>query len=312
MTMKDIEYIIEIAEAKSISKAAQNLYISQPDLSVSIRSIEQELGNDLFIRTKRGIEVTDFGYQVLDCFYPIYNQFLQVQETCHSIALKERQRFSVSSVSLKFVNNVFLKMYENYADEKVSFNYLEGTTSGVIENVVSQRAEIGIIIFSSFQQMYYQRLLRHKGLQYGKLSTEPPHIIISSKNPFYNKDIADIDIKEMASFPFIASYSDSLYNFSDGAPLAAEVSQLMRSCNVFVSNRACLYDFLHNTNGYSISSNNANTYKQNPAYANIKAIPIRNPKFTFEIGWIKLERFQLSQMAEVFLQEIIKLMNGNE
>lgn len=50
-----------VANVKNISKAAEELNISQPAISKSIKNLEQSLGGKLFIRTRRGVELTDEG-----------------------------------------------------------------------------------------------------------------------------------------------------------------------------------------------------------------------------------------------------------
>lgn len=61
MDTKIIEYVIAIAEEKSLSKAAEKLYISQPALSQRLKKLEEELGTPLFIRDNAGLSITDAG-----------------------------------------------------------------------------------------------------------------------------------------------------------------------------------------------------------------------------------------------------------
>ncbi len=58
---RDIDYVIAVAECKSISRAADLLYISQPSLSRYLSNLEDELGVNLFIRTINGTELTEAG-----------------------------------------------------------------------------------------------------------------------------------------------------------------------------------------------------------------------------------------------------------
>ena len=55
MDIKYFEYVIEIVECGSINKAAQNLQMLQPNLSVCIKNLEQELGFPIFRRQHSGI-----------------------------------------------------------------------------------------------------------------------------------------------------------------------------------------------------------------------------------------------------------------
>lgn len=61
MTLKQLEYIVEISRSGSINKAAQNLYVAQPSLSAAIKQLEQELHFSIFRRKSSGIELTSEG-----------------------------------------------------------------------------------------------------------------------------------------------------------------------------------------------------------------------------------------------------------
>ena len=63
--MKDIIYVLTAAECKSISRAAEILYISQPALSRYISKLERELGLALFERSGEGIRLTDATWSML-------------------------------------------------------------------------------------------------------------------------------------------------------------------------------------------------------------------------------------------------------
>lgn len=71
MTIKQLEQLIAINQHKSINRAAEKLFISQPNLSYSLRSLEKEIGFPLFNRTPRGMELTPNGRIVLDNAYTI-------------------------------------------------------------------------------------------------------------------------------------------------------------------------------------------------------------------------------------------------
>ena len=52
---------LSVAENKSISKAAAQLYISRPAVSITIRKLEENLNTTLFIRKSKGVELTEKG-----------------------------------------------------------------------------------------------------------------------------------------------------------------------------------------------------------------------------------------------------------
>ena len=61
MTSRELLYVKTIADEKSITKAAQKLYLTQPSLSHCVASIEKQLGTRLFRRTTSGLVLTYAG-----------------------------------------------------------------------------------------------------------------------------------------------------------------------------------------------------------------------------------------------------------
>jgi DNA-binding transcriptional LysR family regulator len=78
MTERELLYIKTIADEKSISKAAEKLFLSQPSLSKCISSVETALGTKLFKRTNTGLIPTYAGeryYKIATEILKIYNDF---------------------------------------------------------------------------------------------------------------------------------------------------------------------------------------------------------------------------------------------
>ena len=80
MEFKHIEYFIETANHKSISKAAEALFISQQALSRCIQNLEAELNCKLFERTVKGSVLTEDGKLIYDKFLPIVEQYRSTEE----------------------------------------------------------------------------------------------------------------------------------------------------------------------------------------------------------------------------------------
>lgn len=55
MPHQNLRYVIEVANSRSFSKAAQALYMSQSALSTAVKEVEDELGTKIFLRTNRGV-----------------------------------------------------------------------------------------------------------------------------------------------------------------------------------------------------------------------------------------------------------------
>ena len=82
MREEQCRYIIEIAQAGSVNKAAENLFISQQSLSRALNSVESELGVRIFARDARGVKLTADGEEVLRRLHVIVGCFDELHAYC--------------------------------------------------------------------------------------------------------------------------------------------------------------------------------------------------------------------------------------
>ena len=61
MELRQLEYFVGVAEERHFTRAAEQLMVSQSGLSAAIRSLEDELGAPLFVRSTRSVDLTDVG-----------------------------------------------------------------------------------------------------------------------------------------------------------------------------------------------------------------------------------------------------------
>lgn len=118
LNMMTIQYFVTVADTGNMTKAAGELYLTQPTLSRQIAALEQTLGVTLFNRTKGGVELTERG----KVFYKECRELLDAYNLFSSKAFEFRN-MTVGSITTGFykqnevdainLNNEFFKLYPN-------------------------------------------------------------------------------------------------------------------------------------------------------------------------------------------------------
>lgn len=65
MDLRQLQQFVVLAETGNFHRAAERLHMAQPPLSISIRKLESSLGTPLFVRTTRGVKLTQAGEAAL-------------------------------------------------------------------------------------------------------------------------------------------------------------------------------------------------------------------------------------------------------
>lgn len=147
MTVEKIRYFIEVARSSSITQAAKNLYVSQPNLSKQIAQMEAECGFALFSRTKHRLELTEAGAK-------LYEQLQHVPDTIETafaqakeISLRSAQRLSVGVMELQEMSEMLMPAIAEFSRqypmvdvnlERTGFSRLRvGLDSGMYDVIVT-------------------------------------------------------------------------------------------------------------------------------------------------------------------------------
>ena len=117
MKLEQIEQAIMVAKTKSISLAAESLFISQPNLSLSIKKLEEEIGYPIFDRTNKGVEVTPLGQNFIDLAKLIMLQIRQLQNIGNYAARKSQQLLSIAHMHYRYVNRAAAQLFNNHSDQ---------------------------------------------------------------------------------------------------------------------------------------------------------------------------------------------------
>ena len=101
MTLIQLKYILTIAETKSLNKAAEQLYVSQPSLTNALKELEKEIGITIFFRSGRGVTLTNDGVEFLTYARELYHEYEQLSDNSTFFTARNRLIFSfIFSTSL--------------------------------------------------------------------------------------------------------------------------------------------------------------------------------------------------------------------
>lgn len=181
MNTKIIEYVIAIAEEKSLSKAASRLYISQPALSQRLKKLEEELGTPLFHREKDGLAITDAGRIYINGGRSI----LKIKEDAlHQIRSLDSNtdntlRFGCACMEALECIHIFR---ENFPDtELITMN---NTTPLIQTALLTGRLDMAVMLTTSLQHNLLEFLPLKTCRMY--LAVPDGHPILQEENPSQN------------------------------------------------------------------------------------------------------------------------------
>jgi LysR family hydrogen peroxide-inducible transcriptional activator len=80
MTITQLQYVLAVAEHKNFTLAAEKCFVTQPTLSMQIQKIEEELGIQIFDRTKKPIQLTEIGLKIVNQSKNIVNEANRIQD----------------------------------------------------------------------------------------------------------------------------------------------------------------------------------------------------------------------------------------
>ena len=96
MNTKQIDYCVELAHTLNFSRAADNMFVSQPTFSYQIRLLEEEIGFSIFDRSGRGASLTPAGRQFVSYLIHMREEMKRAIEQGQNFSSKYREDISIS------------------------------------------------------------------------------------------------------------------------------------------------------------------------------------------------------------------------
>ena len=144
MNLKQLEAFVHVAEGGSFSKAAKELFLTQPTVSAHISSLEKELNVRLFIRNTKEVNLSDDGREL----YKYAKQMIDLQKKIEErfSAKKEAGKHCISiaasSIPAQYLlPKVLLRFNEKFPDEQLRI--IESDSSEVVTKVVDHMVDVG-------------------------------------------------------------------------------------------------------------------------------------------------------------------------
>lgn len=213
MNLSQLYYFRKLAELQHYTKAAKELYISQPALSDSIASLEQELGVALFRREGRNVKLTAYGREFYDCVISSLNELER------GISLIKQQSMEISgTINVGCIPTLlgdFLPtVISNFTARNplTKVNIFHGMSLEVARGVSEGKYDIG---FGSMVE-------DEPNLVYVPVITQELVVIVNNAHPLADRrELALSDLKEYA----LTTYRDTI-------PIGKVVRQLLEERGV--------------------------------------------------------------------------------
>jgi len=147
MELRHLRYFVTVAEELHFGRAAEKLHISQPPLSIQIRSLEEELGVTLLRRTQRHVSLTQAGYAFLQEARQIMARLEQAVLMTRRASRGEIGELAIGFISVADYNvlPVILRQFRQRFP-RVNLTLRESTTDAQIRDLLGGRIDVGFML----------------------------------------------------------------------------------------------------------------------------------------------------------------------
>lgn len=205
MNLKQLEYFSAVAEAKSISLAARNLHVAQPPISRQLALLEDELGVCLFLRTNKGVELTEAGRSLYRQSQNLFQDMRMIVDSVRDInagmrgLLKIGMIYSNISIALQYLKE-FRAQYP-----QVELYVRLGSPGDLLEDL--NKGDLHLLFLRSSSERgsgLHERILGEDTLEL---------VMIRDLDPA--PDQASVPLEALKGVPMCLLRSDDLWGYSN-------------------------------------------------------------------------------------------------
>ena len=307
MTFQQLSFVVEVAKCESINKAAEKLYTSQSNVSNSIKALEEELGIRIFLRTKKGVSVTEEGREFLSYAKEIMDK-KDFVEQLYATSHFRKEYFSVSSMSSYFLSYPITKLWPHIANgyggpiyirlKKQSFN-------DVLDDVQDCRSDLGVVFLMKSHQQRIARLCSVKNLDYGLLGESHISIVMRDDHPALEKGAPRPLEDHITDYPYVIAENQENFGkfYDDSSQSIQELFQTPPKCVISINDSAASQDIVAHTDGFFISS----TRWRHPEHDRFSAIPLKGEHCVLAHYYVTRKKQELHPLTRRYIEELKKM-----
>lgn len=184
---------MEIAETGSINRAAEKLYVGQPNLSRAIKELELSLGVTIFDRSAKGMLLTPDGEVFVRYAKTILKQVDEVEGLFRKGAAGKK-RFSLSAPRASYVGEALAKFSDALREESdIELLYQETNSMQTVRNVLQEGYRLGILRYEAHYDGHYCAMMEEKGLAHELLAEFRYFLLLNRNSPLAEKSVISSD-----------------------------------------------------------------------------------------------------------------------
>lgn len=219
MNIMHLKYAVEIAKTGSVKKAANALFMGQPNLSRAIKELETSLGIEIFERSAKGMTVTPDGEEFLRYARKILQQIDDVEQYYHK-GKQMKQKFSVCVPRASYISDAFSRFSNTIKDGPAEILYGETNTMYAIDHILQHKYGLGIIRYASVYDQYFKQILESKGLSYEMITQFCYVLLMHRDSPL--AQLKTVNFSDLQGFieiahadPYVSTLSSSEFQKED-------------------------------------------------------------------------------------------------
>ncbi len=185
MNSLQIKYFLHLCETLNITKTSKQLYVAQPSISKQLNRLEDELGYPLFIRSNRGLMLTNSGQVMYNFFRQAAGEYKTANETAVMLAQKQRRKIRIGaleSLGIPEVQDYLSSLSTQQPDLELTLTRL--SNHDLMSRLINRRIDIAI----TFDHALYLDFIKNQKICYEELLLDQSCFIISKKNSLYAKE----------------------------------------------------------------------------------------------------------------------------